>query len=137
MYTCVYMYVRILNMFPHFPYITLSFAGVTFEKTHIQHLKLQPKSPENSAMHLQPYSTWRKFQSPMGVVHKAKNAYPKTLNDKPQTSSAESLSHYIQPMLGPQSSCMGSLLNLSTYHMGGCQNDGPFLDPYYNTAPNI
>ena len=21
--------------------------------------------------------------------------------------------------------------------MGGCQNDGPFLDPYYNTAPKI
>ena len=21
--------------------------------------------------------------------------------------------------------------------MGGCQNDGLFLDPYYNTAPNI
>ena len=23
-----------------------------------------------------------------------------------------------------------------TYDMGGCQNDGPFLGPYYNTAPN-
>ena len=22
-------------------------------------------------------------------------------------------------------------------HMGGCQNDGPFLGPHYNTAPNI
>ena len=22
-------------------------------------------------------------------------------------------------------------------HMGGCQDYGPFLDPYYNTAPNI
>ena len=22
-------------------------------------------------------------------------------------------------------------------HMGGCQNYGPFLDPQYNTAPNI
>ena len=22
-------------------------------------------------------------------------------------------------------------------HMGGCQNYGPFLDPYNNTAPNI
>ena len=22
-------------------------------------------------------------------------------------------------------------------HMGGCQNDGPLLVPYYNTAPNI
>ena len=22
-------------------------------------------------------------------------------------------------------------------HMGGCQNCGTFLDPYYNTAPNI
>ena len=21
-------------------------------------------------------------------------------------------------------------------YMGGCQNYGPFLDPYYNTAPN-
>ena len=21
--------------------------------------------------------------------------------------------------------------------MGGCQNYGPFLDPHYNTAPNI
>ena len=21
--------------------------------------------------------------------------------------------------------------------VGGCQNYGPFLDPYYNTAPNI
>ena len=26
--------------------------------------------------------------------------------------------------------------SLPTY-MGGCQNYGPFLDPYYNTAPNI
>ena len=24
-----------------------------------------------------------------------------------------------------------------TMDMGGCQNYGPFLDPYYNTAPNI
>ena len=22
-------------------------------------------------------------------------------------------------------------------HVGGCQNNGPFLDPYYNTAPSI
>ena len=22
-------------------------------------------------------------------------------------------------------------------YMGGCQNHGPFLDPYYKTAPNI
>ena len=22
-------------------------------------------------------------------------------------------------------------------HMGGCQSYGPFLDPYYNTTPNI
>ena len=22
-------------------------------------------------------------------------------------------------------------------YMGGCQNYGPFLGPYYNTAPNI
>ena len=22
-------------------------------------------------------------------------------------------------------------------NVGGCQNYGPFLDPYYNTAPNI
>ena len=22
-------------------------------------------------------------------------------------------------------------------YMGGCQNYGPFLDPHYNTAPNI
>ena len=22
-------------------------------------------------------------------------------------------------------------------YIGGCQNYGPFLDPYYNTAPNI
>ena len=22
-------------------------------------------------------------------------------------------------------------------HMGGCQNSGPFLDPYYNTAPKL
>ena len=22
-------------------------------------------------------------------------------------------------------------------HVGGCQNYGPFLDPYYNTAPDI
>ena len=22
-------------------------------------------------------------------------------------------------------------------HMGGCQNHGPFLDPYYNAAPDI
>ena len=29
------------------------------------------------------------------------------------------------------------LSHLEGSHMGGCQNDGPFLDPYYNTAPNI
>ena len=23
------------------------------------------------------------------------------------------------------------------FHMGGCQNDGPFLGPYYNAAPVI
>ena len=22
-------------------------------------------------------------------------------------------------------------------HVGGCQNYGPFLDPHYNTAPNM
>ena len=27
-------------------------------------------------------------------------------------------------------------LDLS-YYMGGCPNYGPFLDPCYNTAPNI
>ena len=26
---------------------------------------------------------------------------------------------------------------LCNMHMGGCQNYGPFWDPYYNTAPNI
>ena len=26
---------------------------------------------------------------------------------------------------------------LGPRHVGGCQNYGPFLDPYYNTAPNI
>ena len=25
----------------------------------------------------------------------------------------------------------------STPHIGGCQNYGPILEPYYNTAPNI
>ena len=25
----------------------------------------------------------------------------------------------------------------SFWDMGGCQNDGPSLDPYYDTAPNI
>ena len=25
----------------------------------------------------------------------------------------------------------------SCMYMGGCQNYGPFLDPYSNTAPNI
>ena len=25
----------------------------------------------------------------------------------------------------------------ATYDMGGCQNYGPLLGPYYNTAPNI
>ena len=25
--------------------------------------------------------------------------------------------------------------NLNGFNMGGCQNDGPFLGPYYNTAP--
>ena len=28
-------------------------------------------------------------------------------------------------------------LGLLKIHMGGCQNYGPFLDPYYNTAPSI
>ena len=27
--------------------------------------------------------------------------------------------------------------DLIAAHVGGCQNYGPFLDPYYNTAPNI
>ena len=26
---------------------------------------------------------------------------------------------------------------LNVKDMGGCQNYGPFLAPYYNTAPNI
>ena len=26
---------------------------------------------------------------------------------------------------------------LSSSYIGGCQNYGPFLDPYYDTAPNI
>ena len=26
---------------------------------------------------------------------------------------------------------------LEAFHMGGCHNYGPFLGPYYNTAPNI
>ena len=32
----------------------------------------------------------------------------------------------------------GNYLYLYIYiYMGGCQNCGPFLDPYYNTAPDI
>ena len=27
--------------------------------------------------------------------------------------------------------------NCRTSHMGGCQNYGPFLGPYYNTGPNL
>ena len=27
--------------------------------------------------------------------------------------------------------------NVRNDNVGGCQNYGPFLDPYYNTAPNI
>ena len=26
---------------------------------------------------------------------------------------------------------------VGVYKVGDCQNFGPFLDPYYNTAPNI
>ena len=26
---------------------------------------------------------------------------------------------------------------LACFYMGGCQNYGPFLDPYYNTGPNL
>ena len=29
------------------------------------------------------------------------------------------------------------IFRLRQLHMGGCQKYGPFLDPYYNTAPNI
>ena len=34
---------------------------------------------------------------------------------------------------------VSSLVGLSSIrvHVGGCQNYGPFLGPYYNTAPNI
>ena len=28
-------------------------------------------------------------------------------------------------------------LSTTGAYMGGCQNSGPFLDPYHNTAPNI
>ena len=28
-------------------------------------------------------------------------------------------------------------VQLPSFHMGGCQNYGPFLGPCYNTAPNI
>ena len=35
------------------------------------------------------------------------------------------------PGLGPTGGPYGG------FHMGGCQNYGPFLSPYYNTAPNI
>ena len=26
---------------------------------------------------------------------------------------------------------------VAVLHVGGCQNYGPLLDPYYNTTPNI
>ena len=32
---------------------------------------------------------------------------------------------------------MGGGQDPACIHMGGCQHYGPFLDPYYNTAPNI
>ena len=30
-----------------------------------------------------------------------------------------------------------SPLRVPCWDMGGCQNNGPLLDPHYNTAPNI
>ena len=29
------------------------------------------------------------------------------------------------------------IISIIGLYMGGCQNYGPFLGPYYNTAPNI
>ena len=41
----------------------------------------------------------------------------------------------------PESGCTehqpGMCQIRSLRHMGGCQNYGPFSDPYYNTAPNV
>ena len=32
---------------------------------------------------------------------------------------------------------LSSFFLVSVYHMGDCQNYGPFLGPYYNTGPNL
>ena len=32
---------------------------------------------------------------------------------------------------------LAATANSQTTHVGGCQNYGPFLGPYYNAAPNI
>ena len=37
----------------------------------------------------------------------------------------------------PQTDIFTGQVTGTTLHMGGCQNYGPFLGPYCNTAPNI
>ena len=41
------------------------------------------------------------------------------------------------PKLRRESGTDAAKYLLLGFYMGGCQNYGPFLDPYYNTAPNI
>ena len=66
--------------------------------------------------------------SPFKNHHRAQNAL-KTLTQRFGFSETSSVR-----------SCPGKPVknvNSESGDMGGCQNYGPFLDPHYNTAPNI
>ena len=43
----------------------------------------------------------------------------------------------IGAILGNNGKENGNYCSMLGLYMGGCQNYGPFLGPYYNTAPNI
>ena len=64
------------------------------------------------------------------------------LLDKPlqqRVSKLRALSPFLAPVavLIPKALNPNSGLKGQQKHVGGCQNYGPFLGPYYNTAPNI
>ena len=49
----------------------------------------------------------------------------------PLTKAKVNAGHNVLPSSG------GTALASYLIYMGGCHNYCPFLDPYYNTAPNI
>ena len=56
-------------------------------------------------------------------------------NGTSTASRIERFNFHPKPDTDPE--CLETFESKPKANMGGCQNYGPFLDPYYNTAPNI